>query len=339
MNTQKVVPVLGMKTLTLVFHSMRLLMKGTTVTVHLEPVPTEMVEHRDSVGAYLASIARHQLLTPSEEIDLAKRIEIGLFAEHLLQSDHRNRIVKGSEEELSRIAEEGAAAQQRFISANLRLVVSIAQKYRRESLPFLDIIQEGNLGLIRAVEKFDYSKGFKFSTYATWWIRQSIFRGIAAHGHAVKLPVHIAEQISKIQTSYRRLCNSLGQEPNPSQLAQDVGLHEAEVIELTSYIRSHASLDAPLTEGETFTLGDLIDLTDHTTSTMATSQDDLETIETMLRELDERSADIVRRRFGLHDGRPNRLIDIGKHWGISAERVRQIERTALEKLQSLSLAA
>jgi RNA polymerase sigma factor (sigma-70 family) len=314
-------------------------MKGTTMAHDSPHEPPVDIDHSDAVGAYLATIGHHQLLSAEEEVDLAYRIEIGLFAESLLDLATDERPVKSTDDELRRIVEDGAQAKKRFISANLRLVVSIAQKYRRESLPFLDVIQEGNLGLIRAVEKFDYTKGFKFSTYATWWIRQAIFRGIAAHAHAVKLPVHIAEQISRVQTAYRRLSAQLGHEPTPVELAHDLEISETDVTELTSYVRPHASLDAPVRDGESVTLGDFINLDDHLAPSPKLNQDNAEAIDDMLRELDERSADIVRRRFGLVDGRPNRLAEIGQHWGISAERVRQIERSALDKLQSLSLAA
>ncbi|MCL1922460.1 MAG: sigma-70 family RNA polymerase sigma factor [Propionibacteriaceae bacterium] len=302
------------------------------------PIDHGTNELKDAVGHYLASISHHPLLTAEEEVTLAQIIETGLYAEQLLDMDKIKRKVSASDEELRKIAEEGAASKQRFISANLRLVVSIAHKYQRESLGLLDVIQEGNLGLIRAVEKFDYTKGYKFSTYATWWIRQAIFRGIATHGHPVKLPIHIAEQISRIQTTHRRLSAQLGQEPTVTELADDLGITEADVRELTSYLRPHASLDAPLIEGESFTLADIVDAAKPSLSVAETSEEG-ETINDMLRVLDERSADIVRRRFGLIDGRPNRLSEIGLHWGISAERVRQIERHALDKLQSLSLAA
>ena len=299
-----------------------------------------MTSQKDTVGVYLISISSHDLLTAEEESDLAHRIEAGLYAEYLLSLPTEQRPVPATDEELGMIVEDGEQAKSRFIGANLRLVVSIAQKYRRETLPFLDIVQEGNVGLIRAVEKFDHTKGFKFSTYATWWIRQAIFRGIATHGHVVKLPVHIAERISKISTARRRLTAELGHEPTQDQLAKDVGMSEAEVIELTTFVRPHASLDAPLSEGESVTLGDLISLNDRG-APIATpiNEEDCETLEEMLGELDERSADIVRRRFGLLDGRPNRLAEVGEHWGISAERVRQIERTAMAKLHSLTWAA
>ncbi len=292
---------------------------------------------KDATRLYLDSIAQNRLLTAEEEQELARLIEIGLYADHLLTSPSTPRPLSVSDEELERMKAEGEQAKQRFVKANLRLVVSIARKYVRENLPLLDLIQEGNVGLIRAVEKFDCSKGFKFSTYATWWIRQSIFRSIAASGHIVKLPVHVAEQVSRISSTTRRLTAELGYEPSPSQIGAELGLSGNEVIELLSYTRTHASLDAPLTDGETTTLGDIIsvdaadpqsDQPEETTSQTASR------LAEVLSQLDERSADIIRRRHGLVDGRPNRLAEIGEHWGISAERVRQIESNAMRRLHA-----
>ena len=307
------------------------------MTAHASPARTSAATQKDTVGVYLEAIAQHPLLTAAEEVELARLIEIGVFAEYLLDNPDIRR-TGVTDEELIRMRDEGQEAKQRFIGANLRLVVSIARKHGRETLSFLDVIQEGNVGLIRAVEKFDYTKGFKFSTYATWWIRQAIFRGIAAHGHIVKIPVHVAEQISRVLSATRRLTSDLGYEPAPKQIADELGINEADVIELSAYTRSYASLDAPLTEGETVTLGDLISLKETAMDTLDVAQDS-QALNDMLGELDERSADIVRRRYGLLDGRPNRLCEIGEHWGISAERVRQIERNAIAKLHSLSLAA
>ncbi|MDR2895156.1 MAG: sigma-70 family RNA polymerase sigma factor [Propionibacteriaceae bacterium] len=298
-------------------------------------------DQKDAVGLYLDAISRHDLLDASQERELAQTIELGLMANHLIEHAEVERPADMTQSRLLEIRDRGAAAKRRFIDANLRLVVSIARKYSRESMPFLDIVQEGNVGLIRAVEKFDHTKGFKFSTYATWWIRQSIFRGIAAHGHIVKLPVHIAEQISRITATSRRLTAELGCEPSSSQIADSLEMKEADVVELLSYTRSAASLDAPLADGETATLGDLI----AATTPLEAPSDEFEASQTggtlmnVLSQLDDRSADIVRRRHGLLDGRPNRLAEIGEHWGISAERVRQIERSAIAKLQTVMAAA
>ncbi|MCL2785364.1 MAG: sigma-70 family RNA polymerase sigma factor [Propionibacteriaceae bacterium] len=309
---------------------------STYIGVSRSVMPSQI----DPIGLYLENISTHQLLSADEEVRLATTMEVGLYANHLLSIPTSKRPMRACDEELRELREQGERAKDRFIGANLRLVVSIAQRYRRESLPFLDIIQEGNVGLIRAVEKFDHTKGFKFSTYATWWIRQAIFRGIASHGHVVKLPVHVAEQISRISSTSRRLTADLGHEPAPREVAAELGITEADVIELTSYVRPATSLDAPLTEGESTTLGDLIALHDKSVSLAPQGPSlDTDSLNEMLSELDERSADIVRRRYGLLDGRPNRLAEIGEFWGISAERVRQIERNAMTKLHSMSVAA
>ncbi|MCL2735598.1 MAG: sigma-70 family RNA polymerase sigma factor [Propionibacteriaceae bacterium] len=304
------------------------------------PSRTTGMSQKDAVGLYLDSISYHQLLGADEEVELAAAMETGLYADYLLTHPDEPRPEDATDDELRELVLTGELAKQKFIGANLRLVVSIARKYSRETLSFLDIIQEGNVGLIRAVEKFDYTKGFKFSTYATWWIRQTIFRGIASQGHIVKIPIHVAEQISRIVSTTRRLTADLGHEPAPKQIAAELGVNEADVIELTNYSRSYASLDAPLVEGEAVTLGDLIALNDKSGPMDALDPTyDSQALNDMLKELDDRSADIVRRRYGLMDGRPNRLAEIGEHWGISAERVRQIERNALAKLHSVSLAA
>jgi len=294
---------------------------------------------RDGIGAYLDSITAVGLLDAADEIELAQTIEIGLYADRLLADSALPRPLGATDDELGRLRDEGAAAKRTFIDANLRLVVSIARKYPRRSLCLLDLIQDGNVGLIRAVEKFDWAKGFKFSTYATWWIRQAIFRGVAAQGHIVKLPVHIAEQASRISTTARRLTADLGREPTPAEIADELGMTEAEVIELTGYVRPHASLDAPLIDGETLTLKDLIASSEEEAIDATPQPPSTEVLDRMLKDLDDRSADIIRRRYGLVDGRPNRLAEIGEHWGISAERVRQIERAAMAKLHSLALAA
>jgi RNA polymerase sigma factor (sigma-70 family) len=301
---------------------------------------SSVIKPKDVIGLYLERIARYELLDATEEVRLAAAIEMGAYAEHLLANPDLPRPGRATDEELAQIHQDGETAKLAFIGANLRLVVSIARKYGREGLGLADIIQEGNVGLIRAVEKFDYVKGFKFSTYATWWIRQAIFRGIAAQGHVVKLPVHVAEQISRISSTARRLTADLGHEPAPGDVASELGLTEAEVIELTGFTRPHASLDAPLIQGESLTLADLIALRDSATplDTLHSPQD-RQALRDLLNTLDDRSADIVRRRYGLLDGRPNRLSEIGEHWGISAERVRQIERSAMQKLHTMALAA
>jgi len=293
-----------------------------------------MHQPKDTVGLYLERIARYPLLSAEDEVDLARQIELGLYADYLLDQGTIPRHMTLTK--LRQLRQQGQQAKQRFIAANLRLVVSIARKYNRDSLPLLDLIQEGNVGLIRAVEKFDYTKGFKFSTCTTWWIRQAIFRGIAAQGHIVKLPVHIAEQISKLSTTTKRLTLQLGRTPQPAEIAAELDLTDTDVNELMAFARSHASLDAPVGDDLT-TLGDLIAHRDVTMpDEVVIDTETTDALHQLLEHLDDRSADVIRRRFGLADGRPAKLVDIGEAWGISAERVRQIEQSAMNRLRTLS---
>ena len=299
---------------------------------------TDGIDGKDAVGLYLDGIAKTPLLTAEEEVILAKRIEAGLFATSLLDGTVDQATlsqVKISTDELERIAAEGDAALQRFITANLRLVVSVARKYGRAQMPLLDLVQEGNTGLIRAVEKFDYSKGFKFSTYATWWVRQSISRGIAQQGRIVRLPVHVAEQVNQVSAVRRTLERRLGREPELIEIADELGLREEQVIDLLRLARDHVSLDAPIEEDGDTALGDLLAREmSPGPDEMVLDAEDRARLDGMLSSLDERSADVVRRRYGLLDGRQAKLADIASVWGITAERVRQIERHAIAKLRS-----
>ncbi|WP_188113628.1 sigma-70 family RNA polymerase sigma factor [Nocardioides humilatus] len=299
------------------------------------------IEGRDSVGLYLDEIARTPLLDAAREVELAKTIEAGLFAQHLLDEGRVARAKGGapkraSQEELEWIAEEGRKATTEFINANLRLVVSIARKYGRAQMPMLDLIQEGNTGLIRAVEKFDYAKGYKFSTYATWWVRQAITRGIAQQARVVRLPVHVVEELNQVGGARRTLERQLGRDPNPEEIAGELGMDVERVLDLMAWGREHVSLDTPVDEDGDTSLGDLMaqetapgpDLT-------VLDVEARERLNTLVEQLDARAADIIRARYGLVDGRQHKLADIGAKHGISAERVRQLEREALQKLRRL----
>lgn len=299
-------------------------------------------EGKDSVGMYLAEIARTPLLDAEREVELSTSIEVGLFARHLLDEGRIGRRKGGApksanEEELTWLAEEGERALQEFIQANLRLVVSIARKYGRAQMPMLDLIQEGNTGLIRAVEKFDYVKGFKFSTYATWWVRQSITRGIAQQARVVRLPVHVVEELNQVTGARRNLERVLGYDPDPQEVAIELGMDVERVIDLLAWGRDHVSLDTPIDDDGDTSLGDLI-----AKDTQPGPDFDFLDVEARSRlgglidHLGEREADIIRARYGLLDGRQHKLADIGKRHGISAERVRQLEREALNKLRLIA---
>ncbi|HEX3223185.1 MAG TPA: sigma-70 family RNA polymerase sigma factor [Nocardioides sp.] len=302
---------------------------------------TREIEGRDSVGLYLDEIARTPLLDAAAEVELSKTIEAGLYAEHLLAQGRVGRKKGGApmtatEAELEWLAEEGRQAVDQFIAANLRLVVSIARKYGRAQMPMLDLIQEGNTGLIRAVEKFDYTKGYKFSTYATWWVRQAITRGIAQQARVVRLPVHVVEELNQVGGARRTLERQLGRDPEPEEIATELGMELDRVLDLISWGRDHVSLDTPVDEDGDTSLGDLM------AQETAPGPDDTvldvearERLESLVGQLDDRAADIIRARYGLLDGRQHKLADIGARHGISAERVRQLEREALQKLRRL----
>jgi RNA polymerase sigma factor (sigma-70 family) len=300
------------------------------------------IEGRDSVGLYLDEIARNPLLDAATEVELSKTIEAGLMAEHLLAEGRIGRRKGGApksatEEELEWLAAEGRRAVKQFTEANLRLVVSIARKYGRAQMPMLDLIQEGNTGLIRAVEKFDYTKGYKFSTYATWWVRQAITRGIAQQARVVRLPVHVVEELNQVGSARRTLERQLGRDPEPVEIAAELDMDIERVLDLLRWGREHVSLDTPVDEDGDTSLGDLM-------AQETTPSPDLEVLDVESRDrlnalvelLDERAADIIRARYGLVDGRQHKLADIGAKHGISAERVRQLEREAIQKLRKFA---
>jgi RNA polymerase sigma factor (sigma-70 family) len=300
------------------------------------------IEGRDSVGLYLDEIARTPLLDAATEVELAKAIEAGLFASHLLATGRVGRGKKGAPSgatraELEELVAEGEQATRHFIQANLRLVVSIARKYGRSAMPMLDLVQEGNTGLIRAVEKFDYAKGFKFSTYATWWVRQAITRGIAQQARVVRLPVHVVEELNQIGSARRTLERQLGRDPEPDEIAAELDMTLERVLDLMSWGRDHVSLDTPVDDEGDTSLGDLV--ARETTPGPDSAFLDVESrqrLDSLVELLDERSADVIRSRYGLVDGRQEKLADIGARHGVSAERVRQLEREALAQLRKLA---
>jgi RNA polymerase primary sigma factor len=303
---------------------------------------TDTIEGRDSVGLYLDEIARTPLLDAETEVELSKAIEAGMLAEKLLEEGRVGRRKGGApkwatEEELQWLVDEGRRAQQTFVTANLRLVVSIARKYGRSQMPLLDLVQEGNTGLIRAVEKFDYAKGFKFSTYATWWVRQAITRGIAQQARVVRLPVHVVEELNQVSAARRSLERQLGREPEPEEVAGELGMDLDRVIDLLRWGRDHVSLDSPVDQDGDTSLGDLVarETTPGPDAQFLVSES-RNRLDDLVDLLDERAADIIRSRYGLVDGRQEKLADIGARHGISAERVRQIEREALASLRQLA---
>ncbi len=297
------------------------------------------IEGRDSVGLYLDEIARTPLLDAELEVTLAKAIESGLLAEAWLEAGRtgRKNPLNATEAELEWMSTEGQRAMDQFISANLRLVVSIARKYGRSQMPMLDLIQEGTTGLIRAVEKFDFAKGYKFSTYATWWVRQAITRGIAAQGRIVRLPVHVVEELNQVSGARRALEKKFGRDPEPEEIARELEIDVDRVIDLLAWGREHISLDAPLDEDSGTSLGDLMALeTAPGPDSEFLSGEASERLSDLIDHLDPRSAEIVRARYGLLDGRQHKLQDIAAHHGISAERVRQLEREAMQKLRKFA---
>ena len=291
----------------------------------------------DLVRIYLREIGRVPLLTAQDEVDLAKSIEAGLFAEEKLHSD-RPACGGALLSDLAQLATDGMRAKQRLIEANLRLVVSIAKRYIGRGLVFLDLIQEGNLGLIRAVEKFDYTKGYKFSTYATWWIRQAITRAIADQARTIRIPVHMVETINKMARIQRQLHQDLGREATPEEIAEEMGLTPERVAEIQRIAQEPVSLQSPIGE-EDSDLGDFIEDADAVVPMEAAAfimlQDQLEQV---LDNLSIREQRIIQLRFGLTDGHPRTLEEVGREFGVTRERIRQIESKTLAKLRHPSRA-
>jgi RNA polymerase primary sigma factor len=291
----------------------------------------------DSVHTYLKSIGRTSLLTAEQEVDLAKRIEAGLFAEHKL--DSATGLDENLRRELELVAEDGRRAKSHMLEANLRLVVSVAKKYSDRGLSLLDVVQEGNLGLIRAVEKFDYTKGYKFSTYAMWWIRQAIQRGFADSARTIRLPVHVLEMLSKLSRVERDMHQRLGREPTPEELAVELDRTPDQIEELLRTSRQPISLDSTIGEDGETSIGDLIEDVDAPeASELVDRQLMAEQLRSALDALTPREATIMAMRFGLYDGNPHTLDEIGRALGLTRERIRQLEKQSLSKLRHPSRA-
>ena len=286
----------------------------------------------DLVRVYLNGIGKTALLSAEDEVELAKRLEAGLYAQHLLAT--RKRMSDNRKNVLSVVAEDGRAARSHLLEANLRLVVSLARRYTGRGLPLLELIQEGNLGLIRAMEKFDYTKGFKFSTYATWWIRQAITRGMADQSRTIRLPVHLVEQVNKLARIKREMHQTLGREATEEELAEESGIPAERINDLLEHSRDPVSLDMPVGADEEAPLGDFIEDSEAMSAENTVIAELLHTdIRHVLATLDEREQQVIRLRFGLDDGQPRTLDQIGKMFGLSRERVRQIEREVMIKLR------
>jgi RNA polymerase primary sigma factor len=286
----------------------------------------------DPVKDYLKQIGKVALLNAAEEVELAMRIEAGLFAEEKLATEKG--LPKKLERELKWVARDGQRAKSHLLGANLRLVVSLAKRYTGRGMQFLDLIQEGNLGLIRAVEKFDYTKGFKFSTYATWWIRQAITRAMADQARTIRIPVHMVEVINKLARVQRQMLQDLGREPTPEELAHELDMTPEKVVEVQKYGREPISLHTPLGEDGDSEFGDLIEDTEAVVPADAVGFTMLQRqLEGLLDSLSEREAGVIRMRFGLGDGQPKTLDQIGDTFGVTRERIRQIESKTMAKLR------
>ena len=296
----------------------------------------ELTASADSVRAYLKQIGKVALLTAEEEVSLAKRIEAGLYAQYKIDQakESGERLAHVLRRDLREISRDGQRAKNHLLEANLRLVVSLAKRYTGRGMAFLDLIQEGNLGLIRAVEKFDYSKGYKFSTYATWWIRQAITRAMADQARTIRIPVHMVEVINKLGRIQRELLQDLGREPTPEELAKEMDITEEKVLEIQQYAREPISLDQTIGDEGDSQLGDFIEDSEAVIAVDAVSftllQDQLGDV---LETLSEREAGVVRLRFGLTDGMPRTLDEIGQVYGVTRERIRQIESKTMSKLR------
>jgi len=294
------------------------------------------IADRDLVGMYLDEIARTPLLDAAKEVELSQVIEAGVFARQILDGEAQAE-AEASREELEALVADSERAKDIFIRSNLRLVVAVARRYPRSGLPLLDLIQEGNAGLVRAVEKFDYRKGFKFSTYATWWIRQAITRSIADQSRTIRLPVHLVEELGRIRRVQREFNREKGREPEHAEIAAELGSTPERVGDVLDWARDPVSLNMPVDdEGET-QFGDLLE----DTSAVSPEQSVLtllrsEELDGLIGHLDQRTASIIKMRYGIDDGRERTLTEVGKEHGLTRERIRQIEKHALLELKKLA---
>ncbi|AKZ56298.1 RNA polymerase principal sigma factor HrdD [Streptomyces ambofaciens ATCC 23877] len=291
---------------------------------------------RDLVGMYLDEIARTPLLDAAKEVELSQAIEAGVFARQVLEG-YEETGADATREELQALIDESERAKDVFIRSNLRLVVAVARRYPRSGLPLLDLIQEGNAGLVRAVEKFDYRKGFKFSTYATWWIRQAITRSIADQSRTIRLPVHLVEELGRIRRVQREFNREHGREPEPAEIAAELGSTPERVTDVLDWARDPVSLNMSVDdEGET-QFGDLLEDTsavspEQSVMTLLRSEE----LDDLIGRLDPRTASIIKMRYGIDDGRERTLTEVGKEHGLTRERIRQIEKHALLELKKLA---
>ncbi|MFE4262587.1 RNA polymerase sigma factor RpoD/SigA [Streptomyces sp. NPDC056883] len=295
------------------------------------------IADRDLVGMYLDEIARTPLLDAAKEVELSQIIEAGVYAQQILDGAIERKGKTPSQEELELLAAEGERAKEVFIRSNLRLVVAVARRYPRSGLPLLDLIQEGNAGLVRAVEKFDYAKGFKFSTYATWWIRQAITRSIADQSRTIRLPVHLVEELGRIRRVQREFNRENGRDPEHAEIAAELDTTEKRVGDVLDWARDPVSLNMGVDEDGDTQFGDLLE----DTSAISPEQSVLsllrsEELEDLLGKLDQRTASIIKMRYGIDDGRERTLTEVGKQHGLTRERIRQIEKHALLELKKMA---
>jgi RNA polymerase sigma factor (sigma-70 family) len=308
-----------------------------------DDAPEDVVDHTaalttDLVRQYLNDAGRHDLLTKEDEADLAKRYQAGLHADQMLRELGKS-ATRSKKAKLRKISQDGERAKERMVQANLRLVVPQARKFSGRDLDFIELIQEGNLGLLRAVEKFDHTKGYKFSTYAVWWIRQALQRGVASKGRTIRVPAHVWELYGKLRAAELRLRQQKGGDPSEAEIAEEVGLTEQRVREVRDAMQELVSLDRPIGEDGDATMGDLIaDADGVDPADTALEGDALSQIDAALRELDDRERLILVLRFGLQGEEPRTLEEIGEHFGLTRERIRQMQNRALAKLRHPSRA-